>query len=634
MSAVISFLTNISLQGQKLSYVDTAPFNVNGTTYRGLVTFGQSGSDFIITQRFSTFLFHNLQVSESQFVAQLANTPFLPAEIKGAIGSNAFFLTTTNNQTVWFLRTTASTGTQSNVDLVSSQTGFITNSSNSFMTVINSQLSMGPIAAQFNVAQPSNSNIIIGAISLSGGGGGGGITLTPSGALTPPLYYIPFSSATTGAVTTMGTDVSGLIYDNDTHALSVGSIVTNKMGEGPAPSAGNISIGTNALAITTGINNIAIGEDSLLNNSTGFSNVAIGLRSLYSNSTGVNNVAIGEDALAGNGIGGNNLAIGTRSLMINDTGINNIAVGKEACNSNFIGSHNVAVGVTALYSNLNGSGNIAIGTTALRNTTVSTSIAIGFESLRFNTTGSNNIGIGFKSSRANLTGSGNIAIGNNTLLSNLASLNVAVGTDSLRANTNGSNNIALGVNSLIANTTGSSNIAVGNSSLFSNIGGANNIVIGNSAGNNYISSESSNIIIGNPGISGDGFSISGVIRIGTPGYKAAHIPPTLIRKSSASAELLVDTTLTAAQLIGAAGGVVLVGASVTLTMPTAAAITTELGENIAQGDTFDFTVAVTNTSTVTFVGNTNTIIINTLASIITNSRRVVMIFDGGSWNLY
>jgi len=534
MSTVTSFLTNISIQGQKLAYVDTAPFSINGITYRGLINTSQSGSDFIITQRYTSDLFHNIQVNETQFMVQVANSDFLPAEIKGVIGNSQFFLSTTNNQTIWYLRTLATTGSQSNVDLTTLQSGFITNSSNLFLSIVNGRLTMSSNAGQFNTVKPSNSNLIIGATSLSGnsGGGSGGITLTPSGALLSS-YYIPFSSTISGVVTTMGTDVSGLIYDNSGHSLTVRSVVTNKIGTGTAPESTSLSIGNNALLNnisgtnnigigdnslgnnTNGVFNIAIGAASLLGNINGSLNIGVGANSLYTNISGNNNIGIGFASLQSNtegsfniGIGPttlnrnlsgiNNIAIGSASLVNNTIGINNIAIGVESLKFNISGNYNTAIGSESLFNNIDGGNNAAVGIQSLySNTTGFSNVAIGVQSLFSNTIGNNNIAIGVNSLYGNINGTNNSAFGSNSMYSNTnGATNAAVGARSLYNNTEGNNNSAFGSNSMFRNTTGLANVAIGGDALYNNTDGNTNTAVGSSSLFNNTNG-SNNTAIGN-----------------------------------------------------------------------------------------------------------------------------------------
>ena len=218
-------------------------------------------------------------------------------------------------------------------------------------------------------------------------------------------------------------------------------------------SSANVAIGNQALPISTGTNNTAIGIQSLQLNTTGYSNTAIGYQTLQSNTTGYNNVATGLAALLSNTDGSNNVATGSAALSSNTNGYNNIAIGSSALLSNTNGSNNVATGSSALRANL-GFNNVASGTSALQgNTLGQNNVAIGANALETNIVGSNNVAVG----------QGTIATGsNNTLLGNNATVvgysnSTAIGYNSI-VNTN--NQIMLGTSHETVWLPGSTNASV------------------------------------------------------------------------------------------------------------------------------------------------------------------------------
>lgn len=94
---------------------------------------------------------------------------------------------------------------------------------------------------------------------------------------------------------------------------------------------GNIALGTNAAPVASGTQNVAIGEEALLENSSGSSNVGVGTGALRFNSTGVENTAIGNDAgVSQFGIGSRNntttIGNGARATFSNQVRIGNTAV--------------------------------------------------------------------------------------------------------------------------------------------------------------------------------------------------------------------------------------------------------------------------------------------------------------------
>jgi hypothetical protein len=99
----------------------------------------------------------------------------------------------------------------------------------------------------------------------------------------------------------------------------------------------NLSIGYWAGLQNAGINNIAIGNRSLLSNIAGFRNVAIGSTSLFANTSGSNNIAIGTGSLNMNTDGNSNVAIGDNALNVNSTGNSNSVLGRSALGQNTSG---------------------------------------------------------------------------------------------------------------------------------------------------------------------------------------------------------------------------------------------------------------------------------------------------------
>lgn len=271
----------------------------------------------------------------------------------------------------------------------------------------------------------------------------------------------------------------------------------------------NIGIGAGSLyGNTTGTNNIGIGFDALRlqsfdNGGIAYTpaNIAIGTRSLYNNqptslTNGNRNVAVGYETLRQNTIGAGNTAIGFQSLLLNTTGIQNVGMGDVALASNTIGSQNIGIGVGSLYSNTTSTNNIAIGTDALRLQSFdngnanfdSSNIALGTASLYNNNpsspgNGSYNIAIGGYSLHSNTTGSFNIGIGRNSLRNSIGMSNIGLGVFALENSINGVANIAIGTNSNRFNL-GSYNTSIGDNSSYNtfNYNGSNNVYLGSRSG--------------------------------------------------------------------------------------------------------------------------------------------------------
>jgi hypothetical protein len=211
------------------------------------------------------------------------------------------------------------------------------------------------------------------------------------------------------------------------------------------PNSTSIGAGTNALVVTTGANNTAVGSDSLAENTNGIDNTAIGSSSLQFN-VGSNNTGAGSKALWRNTNGTANTAVGSNALRENLTGSNNTAVGTSALNSSTTGANNTAAGVNALPNNQTGSNNTAVGVGALeQNVTASNNTAFGSNALKSNTGGVNNVGAGISALHNNTTGY------NNT----------ATGQGSLYNCTDGHSNAGLGLNAGLTIQSGTKNTLLG-----------------------------------------------------------------------------------------------------------------------------------------------------------------------------
>lgn len=178
--------------------------------------------------------------------------------------------------------------------------------------------------------------------------------------------------------------------------------------------SGLVAIGHGALKKSTGLNNTAIGGQSLTNNTSGFQNTALGIFSQYNNTGGYNNTAVGSHCMYANTTGSHNTGTGASALGANNNGGANAAFGFEAIRSNTNGSFNTASGTTALRSNTTGNGNTACGYQSIySNTTGSHNTAVGRYALYNNTTGSYNIAIGVDAGVSAGAFNNTVSIGNN-----------------------------------------------------------------------------------------------------------------------------------------------------------------------------------------------------------------------------
>ena len=149
----------------------------------------------------------------------------------------------------------------------------------------------------------------------------------------------------------------------------------------PAPDGGypggNTAEGTQALnslninpnaRVTAGLDNTAIGFQTLFSNTASNNNTAVGYQALFSHTNGDGNTAVGVFALQSDTSGDSNTAFGMSALALNTTGGFNTAIGTGALVTNRTGNGNTAVGADALIFSGNtisgGNNNIALGTSA------------------------------------------------------------------------------------------------------------------------------------------------------------------------------------------------------------------------------------------------------------------------------
>ena len=273
--------------------------------------------------------------------------------------------------------------------------------------------------------------------------------------------------------------ILGLLSGLNNTAVGYNSLYSNTTG------LSNATLGYNSLySNTTGSFNSTLGSSALFSNTSGSNNTALGNSSLYSNTSGSSNTAIGVVALYSNTSGSNNTAVGLQSLYSNTSGYQNTAFGYNSLYSNTTGIFNTALGLGSLYYNTSGYQNTAVGGSALfNNTTGYLNTAIGLQSLNSNTTGYQNIAIGYQTLYTNTTGYLNTVVGNQALYTNTTGFqNTAIGNQTLFTNTTGNYNTAVGQYTLESNTSGTYNTAIGYAALGSNKTGSNNTAIGSNAG--------------------------------------------------------------------------------------------------------------------------------------------------------
>ena len=215
-------------------------------------------------------------------------------------------------------------------------------------------------------------------------------------------------------------DVNGNINVTGEIYVSTGS-VTNLQVDNNINFGGLLTQGTNVSASGA----FYIGVPNTNTNSN--RNSALGIGALH-NTTTANNVAIGYQSLFNNTSGSGNTAVGYQSLYNNLTGTFSTAVGYHALLNDIDGTQNTAIGFQTLISSTGGYFNTAIGSRSCADTT----------------TGISNSGLGRDSLRFNKVGSFNVAIGAESLYNSFTDSNVAVGYAAGGALTSGAFNIFIG----------------------------------------------------------------------------------------------------------------------------------------------------------------------------------------------
>ena len=173
------------------------------------------------------------------------------------------------------------------------------------------------------------------------------------------------------------------------------------------------ALGRNALAVSTGDQNVAVGFDALSANGAGAESVAVGYQALAAHTAGSDNVAVGHRALASLTFDNLNTAVGSGALSSHIVGDGNTAVGVDSQALHASGANNTAVGAEALEENRTGEDNTVVGAQALTYGGGSRNTAVGRQALGTLFAGPNddNIALGYQAGNALTGGSSNIFIG-------------------------------------------------------------------------------------------------------------------------------------------------------------------------------------------------------------------------------
>ena len=193
-------------------------------------------------------------------------------------------------------------------------------------------------------------------------------------------------------VSTLNDNFTTIYTDNIADgSLGATELQINMSGATLYDGAGNMLFGTSNTST-------AVGEYALTNK-TGARDVAVGMQTLNNNTIGTDDVSIGYQALTNNTMGSSIIAIGSSTLFNEQTAQDDTAVGQGALYSDVTGSFNTAIGQSALFSSMT-DGNTAIGRFSL------------FDQI----SGASNTAIGAYAGHTSNGANGNVSGSNNTYL--------------------------------------------------------------------------------------------------------------------------------------------------------------------------------------------------------------------------
>jgi hypothetical protein len=278
----------------------------------------------------------------------------------------------------------------------------------------------------------------------------------------------------------------------------------------------NVALGNEALeAVTSGSNNVGVGKDAGTAITTGADNTLIGGLAGDALTTGELNVAVGRSALTGDVKGNRTVAIGYATLQSQNNssssntyntavgygagagitdGVHNTLIGGEAGLSLASVNYNTAVGTFSLDNCSHGSRSTALGYSTLTaqdygtTSTDSHNTAVGNEAGLNVTSGVQNTFVGSRAGDSFTDADFNVAYGFEALATDtLGSKSTAIGTFALKSQNFTSatniNNTAVGYNAGVNTTTGVNNTFVGAESGSAVTTGSNHSILGKFSGN-------------------------------------------------------------------------------------------------------------------------------------------------------
>jgi hypothetical protein len=298
---------------------------------------------------------------------------------------------------------------------------------------------------------------------------------------------------------TSGTDNIAIGEDAGTAVTSsnYNILIGNNAGDTITSGAGwNIAIGENAADnLVGGAGNIAIGKDTQI--TTGSLNYGIAIGHLAHAASDNSAIAIGGGTTKTYAEG---ISIGSKAETWNPE---SIAIGHNALDNSSTGAlRNVAIGTDAGGSNNTGDDNVYLGYQAGDTHTTNGSVFIGYSSGPYSAGNIGAVAIG-DNATADMFG---VTIGGGDILchgicigydtQSAGDQSVIIGTDAFQnANTTEDHSVVVGDAAMFSATSGIGNVVIGSGAAFDVTTGSHNLFIGRSAGDN-ITSGQFNIAIG------------------------------------------------------------------------------------------------------------------------------------------
>jgi hypothetical protein len=256
-------------------------------------------------------------------------------------------------------------------------------------------------------------------------------------------------------------------------------------------------------------NNVGIGKEAMLNVTTGQENVAVGDQAGYAITTANYSVGIGTDALRGVTTGVGNIGIGRYAGAGGGTDSYSISIGSSA-GQDATSTNAISIGQNAGFQ-LTGDHNVAIGKNALQDgTSAFYNIAIGWGAGKNVTEGDSNTIVGNNAGEAMTTQNENVLIGQVAGQDLTGQYNVFVGSAAGFNATSADSNVAIGRQAMgSAVLTGDSNVAIGYTAGHTASSASLNVLVGQGAGYGITTAQKSVVIGHNAGyvMAGQGGSV-------------------------------------------------------------------------------------------------------------------------------